>query len=265
MISLYDQCDASVRCCHVSVVVNVVNAPLPLNYLSCFISDSFQVSHFTMAQTRIAIKIQHEYLVAGYLRRIAYDVDKMYPLDLLNIFFEFTGNFLLRFDTTNPDFSRCIAFLGTIFDRNYEYPKRGVVNVGSSIGITEGIVSFRVKYSDAPKNDAIGIMSEFTQDDRGLLCQRGFQYYAWGDHMHNRMPGRISFISSYGPEGIVREKIVKTTWAVGDVFTVKVDCNDWTVRFYINDKSLRWQGIEPHKVYYPFLCSQNEQGRYEIV
>ena len=58
----------------------------------------------------------------------------------------------------------------------------------------------------------------------------------------------------------------KQRWQQNDEMMIKVDCNEWLVQFFLNDKVIEKSfKIEPDLVYYLFVAIQTKGIKFQLI
>ena len=171
---------------------------------------------------------------------------------------------LLKFNYVGDDYKHIIKDDGKRIDSD----TFAIVTVGCLLEINKGINEFKVKCIK-PSADLIGIMSNMDEDvingsafDAPKLMRQLNGYKYWWEIKHTE------FLFAYkNKDRIGGHKSVRS-WNVArnDIITVRVDCNQWIVTFYLNDDKIGESlAIEPDLTYYFFMSVQWRYSEYELI
>ena len=171
------------------------------------------------------------------------------------------------FDTIHKKYKNCIQQEGTYIRRPGQYEQYTLhdwvyVTICSSLSFNHSFNEFSIKCI-RPRYDAIGILSDISicNDSKyeNLWCQKGpgNMYYYYGG-------GAISSGLKTKDKPSKQKKL--PNWVRGDIVTVKIDRNEWTVRFLKNGKLIgRKVNIVPNIDYYPFVGTQYHDTDYQLI
>ena len=219
---------------------------------------------------------KHLYAVEGYLRSFVDNFDKVFPSQLTLTVVNLMGYLFVCFDLTTTQkenaSSEFVDSTKTIFDasQSYDYSvfdschRFPFVNAGCSVGARKGVNTYKVKciddYSDfyMSQDVAIGIVPDITQNLMNRNTSNMEHFYMW-----------------FHGEGIIckenklrtKEMSISTTWKSEDIITVKIDCNEWRVFFYLNGKLFHtWIGLKIKEGHTYHLCIHSKsRGKFQLL
>ena len=211
-----------------------------------------------------------ELLVDGYIREQYTDRYKViYPHDLTKIFCEFLDHIWVLPQQYNHVMKRngSLIFRPPLNAMNEKTGKTNVdMIIGYSRGWDRGILEFELKCIK-PDRDAIGIMSDIDECEieQWITATKGnTYYYVAGSKLANG--GGIysgSFTTNSPPEQYIHDEIA---WKTGDIIKLRVDCHDWTCKFYKNKIQIGDTiNIEPNCTYHPVLATTEDGIEYELI
>ena len=176
------------------------------------------------------LRTVHEYLVSGYIRE-----NHNIPSVLNEIFRGYLGNFLLRFDTGDTKSKSAISDDGTVIDTRTQ-SKHFTTLLGCSLGMNTGINRIRILLEQSTDSGVIGIMSDLDEcnnpDTSWMYQLQGYKYWWLG---HNQIM-KTTIIAQNDLEAVLDFEI-EEKGKTGDIIMIEINCEAWTVRFYLNDPS----------------------------
>ena len=201
-----------------------------------------------------------EYLVNGYINinfLFKYkQYKKKYPLCLSSIILIFLGNILLCFDTYPLRWKKCITNNGKIFKKLQHVTV--MYSVGCSYGWNEGIHSFKIKCVKVPNHkiaEAFGIISNINE------CKDDDFWYGFSKHN-----AYVVYNKNITGIGVKAQYNVCKQFKNGDIIEIKIDCNNWNVTFFVNNKLIgKSMDINANKTYYPIMSTRYHDTEYHLV
>ena len=202
-----------------------------------------------------------EYLISGYMRHIFLkecDYNDRYPSALDGVILEFYGG-IFRFDSIHPEHEEMLEEDGTIINA-VQSKWKSIFTVGSSFGVNHGIHEFKIKalYNEYD-GSGIGITSNIKViGDKGQWINKyeGYKYW-WYENCGIFSQNGYNTLSQYN---------FSKVWRTGDIISVKVNCNDWKVEFYVNDELYgKEMKIEENMTYYFVVGVQHVSAKYQLV
>ena len=171
-------------------------------------------------------------LTNGYIKKyLVYNHTKLYPMELNQIILESLGNVLLRFDVIEKgQFRKYIDENGKHIriPDSICYPKH---NFACSVPINQGVTYFNIECIKKSGHEAIGIISSLDQCKSRVWISNFTCYkYIWYDEDAIVAHKYLRKIYSTKRRGYNETP----KWNEGDMITVKVDCVNWKVTFYLN-------------------------------
>lgn len=154
---------------------------------------------------------------------------------------------LLKFDICEKDeFKKYIDENGRHIrvPDSISYPKH---NFACSIPINKDVTYFNIECIKKSGHDAIGIISDIEQSKSPLWISniKGYKYI-WYDN--DQINGYKHLHEIYSTER--RGYNQRPKWNNGDMITIKVDCDQWLVTFYLNRiVQFKWNISQTRKYY----------------
>ena len=205
------------------------------------------------------LKYRQNCLCSGYIKEelLHRDGKDLYPLELSSVINDFLGNMLLGFDCAHKEelFKDIdgngkhikICFKSASIDERVAHTK-----IACSSFINKGVTVIDIKCIQSSRWDAIGIMSDIDQykSDEWLSQIKGYRYWYYdgqGIFAHHN-DKKSSLDKQY-------DKLPK--WKQDDIISMKIDCNEWNITFYLNEEEKQKHDLQPNLKYYLVLQAFN--------
>ena len=198
----------------------------------------------------------HGFVRHNYIKRS----NKIYPLSLNEVIFQFLGNILCLFNVVRQDFNMAIND-----DPSIVRSIGSICIVGNSHGFSSGINEFRIKVIKGGE-DVIGIVSNIHECIKHMNQwiyyneQKSVSHFTWYrgsqtifEYMNGRMVKQ-------------RELDLHDRWRKDDIVKIVVDCTSHKVAFYKNDELIHGDiPIKPNTTYHLMMCLNVSSSRYQIL
>eukprot|EP01084_Bolivina_argentea_P105162 188256_1 len=207
--------------------------------------------------------IKLDYLVTRYINENFINISKNYDhfaSPLINEIIKFLGNIFIIFDVYHEHYRDCILNNGQTFKRNNTNTDSvGYISIGCSITWISGVHEWKIKIKQYAS--FIGIVSDLTpckQKEKFIYeMTKGYSYYIYCGKPHSLIWSNQS--NSYVEYSLKQIK-------PNDIVTVKLNCNEWKLQFYVNNEKIgKMVPIKKDNVYYPVICSKNKDDEYYII
>eukprot|EP01084_Bolivina_argentea_P182973 315803_1 len=197
-----------------------------------------------------------EYLIFGYIRNIE-EENKLFITICNDIKYEIVKFYpKLKFDIVHPTHKHCVQQNGTAIKR----PKRGNLpvyvyfSICSSFTFLSGINEFKIKCIK-PKADVIGIISNTK------ICEYANRWCFQAEgNLYAYCSGQVlcSFNTTNMEANPQQSHLAE--WKQNDIITVRINCEEWSVTFLLNDQQLgKTMPIVPNMPYHAFIGIQHHQ------
>ena len=202
-------------------------------------------------------------VVNGYIREHftseEVESEKNYPIELNKVISEYLGNLFLRFDTAHNYFKHLIKNDGLMVNTTQFNPDgckdfSNGYSIACSYGIIPGMVELlEIKCIKAGRQAAIGVTtnleaSKTASIQEWITSQDGYKYWWY----------RETSIYAEHNTGDIHEPIRLNGgdcgWDDNDVIGFNVDCNEWKITFYKNNKALGSFPLRRNMDYYVFIA-----------
>ena len=164
------------------------------------------------------------------------------------------------FDTIDPEYKAIIEEDGTLINSE-RYDRARDVTVGCSYGVNHGVHEFRIKsLHDFNSHSAIGITSNIqviaNAKASWLNKYDGYKYWWYETNAIFTQTGEVT----------TNRQIIPNKWGKKDIISVRVNCVDWKVGFYVNNKMFGQEiEIEKNHSYYLVVAFQNIGVKYKLL
>ena len=184
-----------------------------------------------------------------------------YPEALNVVILRFLGNILIHFDVFNDFYKECVQQNGHCLkiEEDFEFD---TFTVGCSYGFNKGITEIRIQcvHGDAG-DEPIGI---------GTSLQKCYNKESWFfdcglENVYGMYSGNLLV---KGGTGTIADKCQYELreWLKNDTLTVRIDCHQRKVSFFINDELMgNAIDIQPNRTYYLTMSFQTEDVEYRFV
>ena len=214
-----------------------------------------------------------ELLIAGYVREEEEQLELDMPVSrgIIQIMYQLYPELLFTFG----DFSRDYFMLNddkTILKGNNESCDGRLAYADlkeyNNIGFNKGIHFWSIAYPHAMCYASIGVTTE--KNDKLINeCvgdwedQFDEEHQGQNDNLWVDCPNWI--INGYNSYFEVDHR--SGGYSKGDIVTMKLDCNDWIVTYYLNEKKYKENDIEPDKSYFMAVvaCGRVNNTEFEVV
>ena len=213
-------------------------------------------------------KYKTELLVSGYIKEnyLQKTIKKYnyYDQALASLFVQFLGNIFFKFDLCHNKFKHEIINDGFEIKRDGTEEDVNQIIFACSRGVNEGIYEWRIKtMTNVQPNcgDGIGIATNIeplTNTDKESIWIHNVQR----DHNASFLHGGGSFY----PIDKRNRSVDADEWSKGDIITIIINCDDWTVKFFMNDKLLGNKAYDiPKNMTYHLVISSQYGGQHYIL
>ena len=206
------------------------------------------------------------YLVNGYTRNSLQqsDITANYPISINKIIDKYLGNIFLKFDICPNDYTQVIQNDGTLMNRSIDIVENGkLFLVASSTGFSSGINEIKIEVMQDHNNSIIGVITDINHCKRKIwigYIKANMYYYFGGD-----MDGSGTCITQKVNGKRHFEPVVEDhAWKKNDIITIKIDCEQWKIRFFRNNQIVGNElNIIKGFTYYPVI-STSGAGAFRI-
>ena len=215
--------------------------------------------------TIMSVKMKINWLVTGYLKQEFLQVNEkyQYPESLTLLFIQFLGNVLFGFDIINEKYKDFICDDGQILEiDNSVCPLKTTITVGCSYPFESGVYTVIVKYYKRVYSP-IGIISDETICNKEMWIFDDKTLYNYAIYPNNLC--QTSACREYGSNG--SQSNVCDYWNKNNEAKLIIDCNEWTLTYFVNDKQA---GIPVNiakdtKYYMAISLNSHHDSKYEIL
>lgn len=132
---------------------------------------------------------------------------------------------------------------------------------GCSVGWNWGVYEFSVKCVH-PQNDVIGVVSDVAAcKDEHWIAAYWLDATAYGLYGHGIVMENVA--RGQHPR-ILQDGLAK--WKKDDVVTVKLDCEQWEISYFINGKQVgETHVIRENATYSPYFGSKHAAAEYQLI
>ena len=147
-------------------------------------------------------------------------------------------------------------------DKTGEATNKTRFMVGCSQGMNKGIHEWRIQVCQDHNEEIIGITTNVDDCERLMWIgyTKGDTYYFYGGDkngegatIQTKVNGHRAFYS-----------VDDYAWKKDDIVKIKLDCMEWKLSFYVNDKQIEcqhgdkmvkeWNVVQKDCTYYPVIC-----------
>ena len=210
------------------------------------------------------------YLVVGYTKEqlTENDLIKKFDTSINSVIGALLGNIFLRFDKVPSECKHVIKDNGSELHRVFIDGKSGEVTndkrfmVGCSQGMNKGVHEWKIQVCQDHNEEIIGITTNVDNCEKlkWIGYNTGDTYYFYGGDkkgegatIQTKINGRRMFYS-----------VDEFAWKKDDIIKIRLDCVEWMVSFYVNDKQIvckygddiikEWKIAQKDCTYYPVIC-----------
>eukprot|EP01084_Bolivina_argentea_P176057 304733_1 len=201
------------------------------------------------------------YLVNGYIRENYTTCS--YPTSLSDMITDYIGCIAIKFDTYFTRNKRFIFDNGTRFCRDSSLSNQArqtrMFMVGCSWGWSAGINEFKIRIIK-PQKDAIGIIEDVNECLRlqnWIRQSKVRVYILWGGG--ELLTGCNQFATTIVDYG------QRYQWKQNDIIKVVLNCYQWKVYFFVNNRIIGYIKVAANRTYYPVLGSGYDNTEYQFV